>query len=123
VAKVLVHRLERLQIARSLRRPAAALDVVETPSALPAGQKVHRCPTCRVPVWSNHSTLGDAFVFVYAGTLDEAERLSPDVHCFTGTKHPWVVIPNGVPAFEGNYDETGVWSAEARTRLEAAMPR
>lgn len=96
--------------------------LVDTPSSLPAGQKVHRCPACRVAVWSNHSLLGDAFVFfVYDGTLAEAERISPGVHCFTATKHPWVVLPEGVPASECNHDEGQVWSEEARTRVEAIM--
>lgn len=100
-----------------------APEVVQTASALPAGQKLHRCPTCRVALWSNHSLLGDAIVFVYAGTLDEAERLSPDLHCFTATKHPWVVLPEGVPAFAGNYDEAQVWSAEAQARVAKVMRR
>jgi hypothetical protein len=98
-----------------------APEPVHTPSALPAGQKIHRCPRCFVPLWSNHSLLGEAIVFVYVGTLDEAGRLAPDVHCFTATKHPWVDLPDGVPAFEDNYDSAMVWSADATRRVEAAM--
>ncbi|HYI81734.1 MAG TPA: GFA family protein, partial [Acetobacteraceae bacterium] len=39
-----------------------APEVVHTPSALPAGQKQHRCGRCRVALWSNHSKLGDRIV-------------------------------------------------------------
>jgi hypothetical protein len=98
-----------------------APEVVHTPSALPAGQKLHRCGRCRVALWSNHSKLGDRIVLVAAGTLDEAEAVAPDVHCFTASKHPWVVLPPGVPAFEGDYDAGAVWPQEAQRRVAAAM--
>jgi hypothetical protein len=95
-------------------------EAIHTRSALPAGQKIHRCPRCFLALWSNHSKLGDAIVLINVGTLDEAEHLSPDVHCFTATKHPWVTLPNSVPAFEGDYDAAKVWSADATERLAAA---
>jgi hypothetical protein len=96
---------------------------IDTPSALPAGQKIHRCPRCFLALWSNHSQLGDRIVFVYVGTLDASERLSPDVHSFVATKHPWVALPDRVPKFAAGYDSGSVWSAEARARVEAAMQR
>jgi hypothetical protein len=37
---------------------------------------------------------------VRAGTIDGSERLSPALHIFTSTKQPWLVLPEGVPAFE-----------------------
>jgi hypothetical protein len=30
--------------------------------------------------------------FVRVGTLDEPDRLPPDIHIFTASKQPWVVI-------------------------------
>lgn len=45
----------------------------------------------------------------------------PALHCFTATKHPWVVLTEGVPAFAGNYDEAQVSSAEARARVATVM--
>ena len=33
-------------------------EVIHTPSALPAGQKIHRCPRCLLALWSNYSLLG-----------------------------------------------------------------
>ncbi len=98
-----------------------APEVVPTPSTLPAGQKLHRCPRCRVALWSNHPELGDRIAFVAAGTLDRAERVAPDLHCFTASKHPWVVLPPGVPAFAEGYDSDAVWSEEARERVAAAL--
>lgn len=95
-------------------------EVVHTPSALPAGQKLHRCPRCRVAVRSNHSELGDHLVAVAVGTLDMAERIAPDVHCLAASKHPWVVLPPGILAFPENYDAEAVWPADARERIAAA---
>ena len=96
-------------------------DSIQTPSALPAGQVIHRCPRCFVALWSHHSLLGPAVPIVYLGTLDEPSRFPPDVHCFTATKYDWIELPAGVPAFEGDYDSSIVWSKEARERLEAAF--
>lgn len=98
-----------------------APDIVHTPSALPDGQRVHRCPRCMVALWSNHALLGPAIALVNAGTLDHAERCVPDVHCFTATKHPWITIPADAPSFPADYDSDQIWSSEAKTRLAAAM--
>ena len=50
------------------------------------GQKISRCPKCRVAVWSNYAGGGDAVRFVRVGTLDEPDRLPPDVHIFTAVE-------------------------------------
>lgn len=98
-------------------------EAVRTPSALPAGHKRHRCPRCRVHLWSNHPELGDRTAFVAAGTLDAGERLAPDVHCFTASKHPWVALPPGVPAFAAGHDAEAAWPPEAKLRVAAATAR
>lgn len=98
-----------------------APEIVHTPSALPAGQRLHRCPRCRVALWSNHAELGDRIAFIAAGTLDAAERIAPDLHCFTASKHPWIALPPGVPAFEASYDADAVWPPEAKRRVAAAI--
>ena len=41
--------------------------------------------------------------FVRVGTLDEPDRLPPDIHIFTMSKQPWVVLPDGTPAVEEYY--------------------
>src|SRR6187551_817352 len=50
-------------------------EAVDTPSASGKGQKIWRCPRCRVAVWSNYAGAGAAVRFVRVGTLDEAGRL------------------------------------------------
>ena len=73
-------------------------ELVETPSASGAGQRIARCPRCRVAVWSHYAGGGDAVRFVRVGTLDEPGRLPPDIHIFTASKQPWIVLAPGPPS-------------------------
>lgn len=65
---------------------------IETPSASGKGQSVFRCPNCKVAVWSHFAGAGDKASFIRVGTLDNP-ACPPDVHIFTDSKQPWVVIP------------------------------
>lgn len=94
---------------------------VHTPSALPGGQRVHRCPQCFGQLWSHHSLLGAAIAIVRVGTLDEPDRLPPDVHCYTESKQPWVIVPAGVPAFAQGYEPSAAWAPAAQQRLRLAL--
>ena len=95
------------------------VDVVLTPSESGRGQKIARCPNCRVALWSNYSGAGDAVRFVRVGTLDQPDRLPPDVHIFTTSKQPWVILPAGVPAFPAFYELDKVWPKESLERRAA----
>jgi hypothetical protein len=94
-------------------------EYVSTPSASGKGQSIARCPACRIALWSHYSGLGAAVSFVRVGTLDEAQRLPPDVHIFTDSKQPWVVLPAGARVFGEYYKSREVWSAESLARREA----
>jgi hypothetical protein len=94
-------------------------ELVLTPSASGRGQKIARCPTCRVAVWSHYSGAGDAIRFVRVGTLDRPGDVPPDIHIFTATKQPWVQLPTGVPAVPEYYDRTLFWPPESLARLAA----
>ena len=93
--------------------------VVDTPSASGRGQKIVRCPRCFVALWSNYAGAGAAIRFVRVGTLDDPDPLPPDIHIFTATKQPWVVLPAGVPAVEEYYDREKYWSKESLQRRAA----
>ena len=80
-----------------------------------------RCPRCRVAVWSNYAGAGDAIRFVRVGTLDDPDRLPPDIHIFTTSKQPWVVLPPGVPAVREYYDRAKLWPAASLARREALL--
>jgi hypothetical protein len=100
---------------------AGAPEVVLTPSNSGRGQKITRCPTCHVALWSNYAGSGDKFRFVRVGTLDEPDRLPPDVHIFTASKQPWVVIPEGMPAYEIFYKREDIWPTESLARRQALL--
>lgn len=95
------------------------VDVVDTPSNSGRGQKISRCPKCHVAVWSNYAGAGPAIRFVRVGTLDEPDRLPPDIHIFTESKQPWVVLPSSVPAMPEYYDPRQMWPKASQDRFTA----
>jgi hypothetical protein len=98
---------------------AGEVEVVDTPSNSGKGQKIARCPKCRIAVWSNYGGAGDVVRFVRVGTLDEPDRLPPDIHIFTASKQPWVVLPPGTPAMAEYYDLKEHWPAASQERRKA----
>lgn len=98
------------------------VEIVDTPSNSGKGQKIARCPTCRIAVWSNYAGAGDKVRFVRVGTLDEPDRFPPNVHIFTSTKQPWVVLPPGTPAFDEYYRSTDLWPKESLDRRAVLFP-
>ncbi len=97
--------------------------VVDTPSQSGKGQKISRCPTCQVALWSNYAGAGDAVRFVRVGTLDDPDRHPPGIHIFTSSKQPWVVIPPSMPAVAEYYDREKHWPAASLARREALLAR
>jgi len=96
-------------------------EVVDTPSNSGKGQKISRCPACRVALWSNYAGAGDAVRFVRVGTLEESDRLPPDIHIFTASKQPWVVLPPGMPAVAEYYDRDQYWPRESLERRRVLL--
>ena len=102
------------------------VDVVDTPSASGNGQRIARCPRCRIAVWSNYGGGGDLVRFVRVGTLDQPDRLPPDIHIFTMSKQPWVVLAPEIPAVHEYYKSSEMWppeSLERRARLRPGQPK
>ena len=102
---------------------AGDVDVVLTPSNSGKGQKIARCPRCRIAVWSNYAGAGDAVRFVRVGTLDNPDAFPPDIHIFTASKQPWVVLPAGTPAVVEYYDRATYWPAGSLARREALLAK
>ncbi|HJV59697.1 MAG TPA: GFA family protein [Albitalea sp.] len=99
------------------------VDVVHTPSNSGRGQKIARCPTCRIALWSNYSGAGDAVRFVRVGTLDDPDRFPPDIHIFTSTKQPWVQIPSHMAAVPEYYEREQHWPAASLERRRVLLER
>jgi hypothetical protein len=98
------------------------VEIVNTPSASGKGQRIARCPTCRVAVWSHYAGGGEAVCFVRVGTLDQPDRLPPDIHIYTSSKQPWLTLPPGAKAVPEFYDIEAYWPRESLER-RAAMAR
>ena len=99
------------------------VEVIDTPSNSGKGQKVSRCPTCRIALWSNYGGGGDLLRFVRVGTLDEPDRCPPEIHIFTSSKQPWVVLPPGTPAFSEYYKSSEVWPKDRLERRAVVMAK
>ena len=99
------------------------VELVDTPSESGKGQKIARCPKCHVALWSHYAGAGDAVRFVRVGTLVDPDRLPPDIHIFTQSKQPWVVIPAGTPAVAEYYDRREYWPKESLERREALLAK
>jgi hypothetical protein len=74
-------------------------------------------------VWSHYSSAAPLVRFVRVGTLDNPDLLPPDIHIFTASKQPWVILPAGTPAMAESYDRSLYWPAENIARRNALQPR
>jgi hypothetical protein len=61
--------------------------------------------------------------FVRVGTLDDPDRFPPDVHIYTSTRQPWVVLPPEAMAVPEFYEYDKVWSPVSLERLRALFPK
>jgi hypothetical protein len=98
-------------------------ELVNTPSNSGKGQEIARCPECRIALWSHYAGAGKIASFVRVGTLDDPDRFPPDIHIFTSTKQPWVIIPPGAKAFPEYYDSKKEWPPESLERRAALFGR
>ena len=114
------HVINALYEAELIELTEGEVEVTTVPSPSGKGQIIARCPICKVAVWSNYHFGGmrERVRFLRVGTLDEPDRMPPDVHIFTSTKLPWYVIPEDHYAVEAFYDRQTTWSSESRDRYD-----
>ena len=93
---------------------------VDAPRDDGSNQRIFRCPTCQVAVFSEYGR--PEVRFVRGGTLDDPAGIAPDVHIFARSKLDWVTLPDSVPVFEVYYDSKTLWPPASLERLEAVMP-
>jgi len=82
-------------------------------------QRIYRCPTCQVAVFSEYGR--PEVRFVRGGTLDQPSGITPDVHIYTRSKLSWVTLPETAAAFEEYYDTRALWPAASLERLQAIL--
>ena len=100
---------------------AGAPLAVDTPTNSGAGQIILRCPACHVALWSHYGAAKEKVAFVRVGSLDEPDRFPPDIHIFTESKQPWVLLPPDRPAMPEYYRRSEHWPAESVERYRAAV--
>ena len=105
--------------ANRVELTSGEVERVDTPSLSGKGQKIWRCPQCKVALWSNYSGSGDKVRFMRVGTLDTPAAMPPDIHIFTSTKQPWVVLPQGTPAVPEYYKPREMWPKASQERFVA----
>ena len=98
-------------------------EVIVTPSNSGAGQRIARCPRCKVAVWSHYAGSGHLTRFVRVGTLDNPDALPPDVHIFTASKQPWVTLADNAQSYAEYYERKAVWRQSSIDRFEALRPQ
>ena len=95
---------------------------VDTPSESGKGQKIVRCPSCHVALWSHYGGMGEKAAFVRVGTLEDPDACPPQVHVFARSKQPWVVLPEGASAYDIFYsrdDLDRLFGADGAARWRA----
>lgn len=97
------------------------VESIDTPTKSGRGQKLSRCPKCRMALWGNFSTAGQLIHFVRMGTLDEPDLFPPDVHIFTSTKLPWLELGDEIPSFAEFYVKADMWSQDSIDRYNNAL--
>lgn len=92
------------------------VEVINTPTHSGKGQKISRCPHCRVALWSNYAGAGEAVRFVRVGTLEEPDRWPPDIHIYTQSKQPWITLAPGQVSVAAYYKAADYWPAASLAR-------
>ena len=92
---------------------------VDVPRDDGSTQRIFRCPTCQVAVFSQYTR--PEVRYVRAGTLDQPSSVAPDAHIFTRSKLSWITLPDSAPAFEIYYDMETLWPATSRERIAAIL--
>jgi hypothetical protein len=105
-----------------VERVAGEPELVDTPSESGKGQLIARCPTCRVALWSHYARAGHKVSFVRVGTLDDPDAMPPDIHIFTASKQPWVVLPPEARVVPEYYRAAQEWPAESLARRKILFP-
>ncbi len=98
-------------------------EALVVPSNSGKGQKILRCQHCNVTLWSHYVGAGESLSFIRVGSLLQAPLFAPDIHIFTESKLPWVVLPENIPAVAQYYRASQFWPAsslERRAKLQAS---
>jgi hypothetical protein len=92
---------------------------VDAPRDDGSSQRIYRCPTCEIAIFSEYGR--PEVRFVRGGTLDDTRSFAPDVHIFTRSKLDWVGLPEDAAVFDIYYDRHALWPPASLERLDAIL--
>lgn len=112
--------LNALFEADRVRLISGKVEKITVPTPSGTGQDITRCSSCKVAVWSNYNMGGlrEHVRFIRVGTMDNPDQFSPDVHIYTCSKQPWVILPKEAQSADEFYNLKETWSPEGFARLE-----
>ena len=91
------------------------------PTSSTGGQKIVRCDSCKIALWSHYSGAGDVISLVRIGTLEDPNVLPPDIHIYTSTQQHWLKFSDDIPRVEEYYQKKDYWPAESIERFDELM--
>ena len=56
------------------------------------------CPSCGTTMFSRRDSAG--IIGVTTGSLDDPTLFRPQMHIFTASKQPWIMLDDGLPQYE-----------------------
>jgi hypothetical protein len=89
------------------------VEIINTPSTVARAR--------RFPAVRGAASRFNAIRFIRVGTLDEPDRLPPDIHIYTVSKQPWVLLPPDMPAVLEFYSPSERWPKESLERRAALL--
>ncbi len=102
---------------------SGVVEEMAIPSNSGKGQTIARCPTCKVALFSHYAGAGRLMAFVRVGTLRDPAACPPDIHIFTSTKLPWLVLDDKVPVLPEYYDRKAHWPQASLDRRLALLAK
>jgi hypothetical protein len=90
---------------------------------------VASCEACGTVLWAISHNWLEGVLVVRVGVLEHADKfVEPKSHWFVRSKHPWIVVPEGVPTFEAlpgpeAREGSSVLGAEGVARVTVAAQR
>jgi hypothetical protein len=101
---------DRLEILSGTSEPVAV------PGSSGRPQIIHRCARCQTALWSHYPGAGPRISFVRVGTLEQPERLPPDIHIYTSSRLPWLALADDARAVPEYYSREAEWPPDALER-------
>ncbi|HEX7823138.1 MAG TPA: GFA family protein [Sphingobium sp.] len=84
---------------------------------------VRRYASCGTAILSHYARFGRLSAGLRAGTPDDPGAMRPSAAIFTASRMPWVVLPEGVPAFEAHYRPSDFLPEASLSRFRALAAR